>query len=185
MKTQLIVVAIAFLSLVSSPLPLAQSNIPNVRLEVTIKQEENGQIGKGYHVLDLLCWDGQCSLTSLSLNQCGPAASGKQAFNPKIERTSTGEGNLKVTRQGNVLVVQETGSDIGGDYVKTHRIGFEPARGDAIFATARVASYTGGFVKDSQILKKVITVNYVALKNRSQEVTLDCAALLPGVDSGR
>jgi hypothetical protein len=183
-KRKLIVVVIAFLSAVPSALSLAQSSVPNVRLEVTIRQEENGQVEKGYHVLDLLCWDGECSLTSLSLNQCGPAASGKQAFYPKIRRTTTAEGNLKVTRQGNVLVVQETGSDVGGDYVTTHRIGFEPARGDAIFAT-RVTSYSGGYVKDSQILKRVITVNYVALKNRSQEVNLDCAVLLPGVDSGR
>jgi hypothetical protein len=146
----------------------AQSRIPNAHLEVTIRQEENGQIEKGYHVLDLLCWNGQCSLTTLSLNQCHPGSSGKQVFYPKVVTTSTREGNLKLTRQGNVLVVQETGSDVGGDYVTTHRIGFElPSVGGIV---SRVTSYSGGFVKDSQILKKVITLNYVALKKLFQEV---------------
>lgn len=183
MKTKTVLAAIALISAVPSVLS-AQTGIPNARLEVTVRQEENGQIKKGYHVLDLLCWNGQCSLTSLSLNQCGPGASGKEVFYPKIERTSTQEGNLKVTRQGNVLVVQETGSDVGGDYVTTHRIGFEPPQADAIFAT-RVTSYSGGYVKDSQILKQVITVNFVALRSRFQEEALDCAVLLPGVDSDK
>ena len=107
----------------------------------------------------------------------------KQVFYPKIERRSTVERNLRVTRQGNVLVVQEGGFDAGGEIGTTHRFGFEPARGDATFAT-RITSYSGGFVKNSQILQKVITVNYVPLKNPFQEVVLQCAALLPGLDSG-
>ena len=32
------------------------ANIPNVSLEVTVKQKEHGSVGKGLHVAHLLCW---------------------------------------------------------------------------------------------------------------------------------
>jgi hypothetical protein len=88
-----------------------------------------------------------------------------------------------VTRQGNVLVAQETKSDFGGDSVSTRRFGFERTSAKLIYAT-RITSYSGGFVKHSDLLQKVITVNYIALKKPFQEVVLDCVVLLPGVDSG-
>jgi hypothetical protein len=100
--------------LLSSELLAAGLRAPNASLEVTVRQKEEGKLDKGLHLFHLLCWDGECSLTALSLNQCGPAGSGKPAFYPKIERTSTREGNLKVSHLGNLLHVQGTNVDIGG-----------------------------------------------------------------------
>src|SRR3989338_5120289 len=58
----------------------ADLRVPNASLKVTVRQKEDGVLGKGLHVFHLLCWDGQCGLTALSLNQCAPAGSGKPAF---------------------------------------------------------------------------------------------------------
>jgi hypothetical protein len=39
-------------------------NIPNASLRVTVQQKEEGKITKGFHVLELSCWEGNCSLSS-------------------------------------------------------------------------------------------------------------------------
>ncbi len=90
----------------------ASANLPNAHLRVTVQQKENGKINKGYHVLELSCWEGNCSLSSVSLNQCFESGSGKQAFYPKMQYSSTSIGNLKVKNEGNSLIVQETGSEV-------------------------------------------------------------------------
>ena len=171
-------VAILCFSIASAAL---QRTVPNASLEFTIQQKDAQRTEKGFHFLRLFCWDGECSLTILTLNQCGPSSSGTLGFYPGIARTSTREGNLEVTTQGNVLVTKETGRDIGGDYVTTLRIGFErPPQGTT---ATLVTSFSGGFVKNSNLLKKVITVEYVPLLQGHglQPVRLDCDMLLPGV----
>jgi len=158
----------------------AQDVIPDVRLEVTVQQREEGKLERGLHLLELSCWSRQCSLASVSLNQCGESGQGKPAFFPRLQRSSTAEGNLSVQKIGDTLIVKETGSDIGGDYVNNFRFEYEPATKGAL--ATRLIGFSGGFVKDSAILKKVLTVEYVPLPKRNQVVSLDCGALLPGVD---
>jgi len=176
---------VALLMLGTSPVELigvevAQSNIPNALLEITIRQSEGGKVERGLHMLQLSCWNGQCELTTLTLNQCWSPSDRKQGFFPKIVRVSTQDGNLQVTRQGNVLVVREVGVDVGGDYVTTLRFGFEPASKTDL-EVRNLTSFSGGFVKNSAILKRVITVDYVALEGDGlfQPVELDCAVMLP------
>ncbi|MBI4588911.1 MAG: hypothetical protein HY725_08725 [Candidatus Rokubacteria bacterium] len=167
-------------SLLSSELFAAGPRVPNASLEVTVRQKEGGKHAKGLHLFYLLCWDGECSLTTLSLNQCGPAPSGKPAFYPKIERTSTREGNLKVSHVGNVLHVQQTNVDIGGLSTTTLRFGYAMSSSGEI--ANKVTSFSGGYVKDSQILGRVFTIEYVPLLGTFHEIQLDCAAGLPGVE---
>ncbi len=122
---------------------LSADNIPNVALRVTVQQKEEGRIDKGFHVLELSCWDGNCSLSSVSLNQCMESGSGKKAFYPKVQYSATWLGNLKVRNEGGNLVVQETGSDIFGDYINTLRFAYEtPGKGDP-HASSRSLSYDG------------------------------------------
>src|SRR5687768_13582598 len=78
----------------------AQSAIPNANLSVTVQQKEDGKIAQGFHVLELSCWDGACSLKTLSLNQCGPSGFGKPAFWPKVRISSTSEKSLRVHNEG-------------------------------------------------------------------------------------
>ena len=164
--------------------PVAASSsdsIPNANLRVTVQQKENGKMDKGFHVLELSCWDGNCSLSTISLNQCCESGSGEQAFYPKVQYSSTWIGNLKVRNEGNSLVVQETGSDIGGDYVNNLRFDYEPVGKNKV--VTRLIGFSGGFVKNSVILKKVLTIDYVPLPKEYQVMKLDCGVLLPGIDN--
>lgn len=175
--------ALYFLLAILLIMPVTASSsdsIPNAKLCVTVQQKEDGKINKGFHVLELSCWDGNCSLSSVTLNQCHESGSGKQAFYPKVQYSSTWIGNLKVRNEGTSLVVQETGSDIGGDYVKNLRFDYEPAGKDKI--VTRLIGFSGGFVKNSAILKKVLTTDYVSLPKAYQVMKLDCGVLLPGID---
>jgi hypothetical protein len=164
------------------PLPshAQRSGIPNAILRVTVQQKEEGKLEQGLHILELFCGDGHCSLTSVSLNQCGQSGEGKPAFYPKVQRSSTREGNLAVRNEGRTLVVQETGSDIGGDYVNNFRFQYAAPTGSGI--TARLIGFSGGFVKNSFVLQKVLTIEYVPLPRAHQVVQLDCGVLLPGID---
>ena len=168
---------------VSSLLPLSseaqQNRIPNAILELTVRQKEGDKTEKGLHLIQVFCWDSRCSVTTLSLNQCGESGDGEQAFYPKIQRYSTVERNLEVWAENNVLVMRETGFDIGGDFVTTLRIGFHmPSLGEP---ATKVISFSGGFVKNSSVLEKVLNVEYIPLQGAYQAVRLDCAVLLPGV----
>ena len=93
---------------------LSEDRIPNASLRVTVQQKEEGRITKGFHVLELSCFDGNCSLSSVFSTmhrnwfwQKG-ILSGVQFGNMDC--------NLKVRSEGKSLVVQETGSDMFGDY---------------------------------------------------------------------
>ncbi|NOS74716.1 MAG: hypothetical protein HOP36_09325, partial [Methyloglobulus sp.] len=151
-------------------------SIPNVNLQVTVQQKENGIIATDwYHILHLQCFDGSCSLTSTSLNQCKESYTGNKVFYPKVERSSTVEGNLTVTsvRDGELEVHE---SDV---LVKsTYLFSFEPTSNSI---ADNLTGFSGGFVKNSIIAEKVLTVEYIPLKKRFIEVKLDCSVLLPGL----
>lgn len=163
--------------------PLAarsEDHIPNASLRVTVQQREEGKISKGFHILELSCWEGRCSLSSVSLNQCFDFGSGKKAFFPAVQYSATWLGNLKVKNEKNTLVVQETGSDIGGEYVNNFRFDYQVVgRGEVV---NRLVGFSGGYVKNSMLLKKVIAIEYVPLQKADQIMKLDCDVLLPGID---
>jgi hypothetical protein len=159
---------------------LSSDNIPNAHLRVSVQQKEEGKISKGFHVLELSCWDGNCSLSSVSLNQCMESGSGEKAFYPKVQYSTVRMGNLKVRNEGNSFVLQETGSDIAGDYVVNLRFDYKPAGKDKI--VNRLIGFSGRYVKNSDLLKKVLTRDYVPLPKANQVMKLDCGVLLPGID---
>ncbi len=166
--------------ILTSSIASSADNIPNADLLVTVQQKEEGKIIKGFHILELSCWDGNCSLSSVSLNQCIELFSGEKAFYPKVQYSTTWRGNLKVRNEGNSLIVKETGSDIGGDYVVNLRFDYEPDGKDKI--VNRLIGFSGGYVKNSILLKKVLTTDYVPLRKANQVVKFDCGVLLPGID---
>jgi len=168
------------LTLIVIPTISYSANIPNTSLRVTVQQKEKGKIEKGYHVLELSCWENNCSLSIVSLNQCFESGSGKQAFYPKVQYSATWMGNLKVKNEGNSLIVEEKGSDMFGDYIINLRFDYEAVGKDEIID--RLIGFSGGYVKNSQLLKEIITTDYVPLTEANQVMKLDCSVLLPGVD---
>ena len=167
-----------------APAAWAQQNIPNAILRVTVQQKDKGKLNSDLHFQELRCWRGACSLTTVTLNSCRPSPVSTGKASPLIvERASTNDGNLAVSREGNTLVVTETGSDIGGSYVTTQRFTYErPA--DASIIT-RLTDYSGGFVKNSAIAQQVLTVEFVPFRGAYKEARLDCPLGLPGVDVPR
>ena len=160
----------------------ATSDIPDVRLRVTVQQNEQGKINPAFHLQDLECIQGECTLISITLNSCRYFPITRAPASPVvIERTSTTTGALRVTRDGNTLVLIERGSDIGGEYVTTQRFQYEqPVSGAPI---RRLIGYSGGLVKNSSIARQVIAIQYVPLRSIYEEVQLDCPTALPGLDS--
>jgi hypothetical protein len=118
--------------LVFSTLGTAQQKIPDARLRVTVQQKEKGKLNPAFHVQELHCFGGKCSLTTVILNSCRPSPVSNRLASPVvIERTSTDEGDLKVSIEGHTLVTIETGSDIGGNYTTTQRFTYEkPSAGE-------------------------------------------------------
>jgi len=170
--------------LVVAPLTaFSETTIPNANLQVTVQQKQEGEVAKGFHLFELTCWNGDCSLSTVTLNQCFESGSGRTAFFPKVQYSATSFGNLKVKNEGNSLIVQETGSDMFGDYVTNLRFDYETARKGEI--VNRLIGFSGGYVKNSVLLKKILTTEYIPLPKRNQVMKLDCDALLPGVDKGR
>ena len=143
--------------------------LPNGNLVVAYQQLSEGKLSESIHEISLLCVSGQCSMTTLTVNQCWDAPEGK-SFSPKIERTSTDEGNLIVIaiEQG-VIEVEERYS------ASTFKYRFKyTTRADPSFS-ARVGirgnlwikdltEFSGAAVKQSDILKKVISWECVPLK---------------------
>jgi hypothetical protein len=167
--------------LLASPPVWAQQKIPDTHLRVTVQQKEQGKLNPELHLQELRCFNGECSLTSITFGSCRPSPVSNGMASPVIiERSSTIGGNLKVTKEGETLVVVETDVDIGGDYVTTQRFTYEKPRDGGV--VKKLIGYSGGFVKNSIIAQQVIIIEYVPLKGAYKEITLDCPLGLPGVD---
>lgn len=172
---------VVFVTLLVMPTTaFSTESIPDARLKVTVQQKENGRVSNGFYILELSCWEGKCSLSSLSLNHCFDFGSGKEAFYPMVQYSATWLGNLKVRNEGKTLIVQENGSDAFGEYVNNLRFEYQAAgKGDT---ATRLLGFSGGCIKNSGLLHKVITMEYVPLQKADQIRKLDCDVLLPGVD---
>ena len=87
---------------------LAQAKIPDIHIEMSYRQREDGKLSEGVHVFELWCADGRCDLTVTTINQCFWGL-----FTPKVERSSNmiiagqREGTLKVTYSGQGILQLE------------------------------------------------------------------------------
>ena len=169
----------AFLLVIMLIIPtvaLSSDDIPNVKLLVTVQQKEEGKISKGLHVLELTCWKGNCFLTSVSLNQCMESYLGPKAFYPEVKYSSTFIGDLTVRNENSSLIVQETVLD------EVHNFRFDYSlEGKDILWIRRLVGFSGGYVKNDQLLKKISTVEYIPLP-KAQVIKLDCGVLFPGIN---
>ena len=143
--------------------------LPNGQLVVAYQQLSEGKLSESIHEISLLCVSGQCSMTTLTVNQCWDSPEGKSFF-PKIERTSTEEGNLIVIaiEQG-VIEVEERFSGATFKYRFKYTTRADPSfsarvgiRGNLWFKD--LIEFSGGMVKQSDILNKVISWECVPLK---------------------
>ena len=78
MRTGISIMLVSWLLMgaVVSTAMAAQGNIPNAVLYVTVQQKEQEKISRGYHIYTLICGEGVCELTTVSLGQCGTKPNG-------------------------------------------------------------------------------------------------------------
>ena len=91
------VLMIIGLGLMLTATAFAQVKIPDIHIEMSFRQMEDGKLSEAVHLFELWCDNGRCDLTVISINQCFLGG-----FVPKVERSSNmilaglGKGTLKV-----------------------------------------------------------------------------------------
>jgi hypothetical protein len=153
-------------------------------LQVAYQHLDSGQLSESVHHIGLLCADGRCSLTTLTLNQC---IGGR--FYPKVVRSSTVEGNLTVRAGGDrVLLVEER--YLADGVTLTYRFTYTVRRDSNLASALRMrhdqffqelTGFSGAAVKQSETLEKVLTWELVPLKGRSPRIKARCEIMLDGV----
>lgn len=154
---------------------LGGESLPDVKLRVATRFSENSAWGKEINVLTLSCFEGNCELVTLVLNKCYSLADEKEAQSPFAYTVDTGGGGLHIQRSGNTLLVEEPGGLSG----VTRKMMFEfiPGR---LMAT-KLKSFSGAYIKNSDILVKIIVAELLPLQGDYQTVELDCPIELPGI----
>ncbi len=164
------------IALALAALPGLAHHIPDAKLEVAVHRVESGVTQKPVHILRLTCTGDQCRLTSITLNDC--MYPNPRSFVPWLEITSTAEGTLAVTREKNTLIAVETGSDIGGNFVTTHRFTYSPAASQ--HPISEVTAYSGATVKNSALLEQMLAFEFKPLVGMTT-IPLQCPVRVFGV----
>jgi hypothetical protein len=140
-------------------------------------------LSESVHHVTLSCWDGQCSLTTLTLNQCG-----LEAFYPKIERSrsSTGERGFSVIELQPGLILVEVRDEATMSYQFQYATRENPNLSDRLGLKQtrwfeRLTGFSGGALKYSVVLGKVLTRDLVPLKGIFPRIKAACDILLDGV----
>lgn len=170
------------LILVTSTL-LSQSDpneLPNATLEIAAQQKSDGQLSKSVFIFQFECNNGECTLITVGINQCWGEGADRM-FPVSIQKSSTSDGALKVKRNKDKLEIIEHVSSLMDDDVEMHYlIGYEYDK--KYNYASKVTSFSGGFTKKSNILDKILTVEFIPLKEKLNYYKLDTqTVLLPGI----
>jgi hypothetical protein len=175
----------------------AQAKIPDIHIEMSFRQMEDGKLSAGVHLFELWCDNGRCDLTVTSLNQCFLGG-----FVPKVARASNmllaglGKGTLKVKYSGKGML--QLDEDIVGGKI-SYFLSFREAKTESeerqthnkLFINDEkgpkkivLTDFKGSVTKYSTVLDKVISAEYVPLVDEIYTlVKLDCDASVPGTIS--
>jgi hypothetical protein len=162
--------------LVAAGQPVKGRLVPEGVLEIAYRQKEDGQLSSSVHQVELFCYSVGCALTTITLNQCSDLAPGVRAFFPKVDRTSTEDGDLRILRSSpGEIVVEET---LGATKL-THRFKYSSTP-DLPMAT--LLDYNGVAVRDSPVLKKIVSWELVPFRgSRYVHVDAACKITLDGL----
>jgi hypothetical protein len=172
----------------------AQAKIPDLHIEMSFRQREDGQLSEGVHLFDLWCDNGRCDLTVMSLNQCFLGG-----FVPKVARSSNmllaglGKGSLKVKYARDGLL--QLDEDIVGGKI-SYVLSFREAKTEAeerqthnkLFTNDAIGpkkivltDFKGSVTKYATTPEKAIAVAYAPLVDEMYTlVPLNCSASVPG-----
>jgi len=151
--------------------PADMNLVPNGTLQVAYRNLEEGKLGNAVYDITLSCWDGRCSLTTLTLNHC---MFGK--FYPKIELVSTDDGALVVEHVENGVLHLRWGQLATINMIFNYEVRVDPQRSKTWFG--QLTGFSGATVKYSEILNKPLSWQLIPLKGRDPIIELDCSSVL-------
>lgn len=140
--------------------------VPDLVLEVGYRQRENGKLSEAVFQDYLECRARECTLTTLTLNQCVGGA-----FYPKLQHWSTRDKSLSVS-----LIAPDTvflQYNLDGARFQARYVSHQPGK-------PYLKSYSGAVTKNSAVLGKVIAWELVPIKV-GEYVRLQCPVALDGV----
>lgn len=176
------VLAFATFAAAASP----EATPPHGTLSVAYRQMADGKLSESVHHVELRCWDAHCSLTILTLNQCMESSAGL-AFYPKIQRSSTDNGDLTVRRRASgVVEVEEVLDEARFLYRFSYRERNDPPLAQQVgLSSSRffgpLTGFSGSVVKNSDVLGKVVSWDMVPLKGEWAFLEAKCRIMLDGV----
>ncbi len=149
---------------------------PNGELAITYQQLEGDKLSESYHELTLTCYDGDCSLRTVTFNQCLDRA---DIHSDKPERVAFIKVEASSTKSGDLTIESSTDSSLAL-YQKlngarfTYRFEFTTIsnsigtkimglRRDLWFA--ELSDFSGAATKSSDIAKQVIAWNLVPVRS--------------------
>jgi len=157
----------------------AQARVPDVKVDVAVHRRVDGTQEQGFHLVQLSCSSGNCTLATVSFD--GPWSCGLGVLVPTIEVASTRSGQLLVssseTGSGTELVVRDLtwASDLGGESSPAiYRFQVIPA-GEYTLLTG----FSGGFTRASSVLRRVMNIELVPVASGRQSVP--CPLQLRGI----
>lgn len=161
----------SFFSLIIAVAKDVGAQIPDVHLGFTVQKSAEGKLDPAYHRWSITCWGGEYRLIVVTINRC---VNYKEisTFTLHIDYASTIERTLKVVNlPNNILYFEDTSN---AETIITARIGYAAPMtfGKQTWFNS-VVSFSGGAVKNSSILGKVITWELIPLKNDEVQ-RLDC-----------
>lgn len=157
----------------------SQTRVPDVKVDVAVHRRVDGTLEQGFHLIQLSCTAGICTLATVTLD--GSWSCGLGVLVPTIEVASTIRGQLRVTSSdlasGTEIVVRDltSASDHGGESSPvTYRFQVIPA-GEYTVLTG----FSGGFTRASSLLGRVLNIELVPVVSGTHSVP--CPLRLRGV----
>ena len=132
----------------------AQAVVPDVKFEVAVHRLVDGTREPSFHLLQLSCTSGRCTLVTVSF--AGPWSCELGTLTPTVELASTDAGELLVSSSGTEIVVRDLtwASDLAGESSPAiYVFHFSPA--GAPGKITALTGFSGGFTRASSILGRV------------------------------
>lgn len=156
----------------------ANQDIPNLKASIATQLREDGVLGKELNVFTFSCWEGQCDLTRLVFNRCITYEKPEQIIVAGYRQTE--DGAIRVRRDGNAIWVEESTIDLGGPTTEALRFEFSTDDLETNY-WSRLTGFSGSYTRQSEIVGKVITVEYLPLRGKWVDIETACQIVVPGI----
>jgi hypothetical protein len=147
-----------------------------IMAEIAVKLKEDGHITDEIHHLRFSCFEGECEINTMVVNRCIELNGKKsQSIFSFVEKSTDPNSTFKI--DGKKIDVTIESHDFGGKTLTTYH--FE--LGEKKIGGYKVVNFSGGYLKDSNITKSLIKVEFIPLIGEYQKINLTCPIEMPGL----